>query len=393
MITFEDIKAVPLPPNILVPEDENIKNSILQTVLKLANNQNVLSQEQPTKKNDIPYANPNDKYHDYYMYYMKRFPKASDNDNKEYAAKKKKNPQTPAEPYPFVFSTYNERIPPRDLEIIKTTAVFCIINEDIDYISKLQTLYKDDPTFQFLDPSHSLYQVFTSFINQYKQLTAGEYGLLCALGDDHIHTIMKRAFERSRYKEFTETMKEQQQYAFEKMKIKFAAFEWHDYNLVGSFTIDEQDLEKELQPALDFDKMYSSSLTKEFKDIFTDMTPKTTSKGASEPVNKELKPRKKRQIKIKPAGEMRINRNTESTHNTTKKIECPITHKLIHEDKLERHLQILLTDPNYKEEREQYKAKYNLTNITSQGVYENIKRVLDKNSQNDEQARKKQKSK
>ncbi|AAS54017.2 AFR645Wp [Eremothecium gossypii ATCC 10895] len=364
MLSLQNLRDVQIPSNIRVPNDKETQTQICTNVLEGLQQTSIKQTNRKTNDQNM------DAYSEYYNFLLNHFsptPTTTENNGpiKEQASQTKKHARevVPQLPYPFVFTTYKEYIPAHELAIIKKTALVCVINEQYNYLQELRRRKENDPLFQFLKSSHSLNETFTAFINQYKQLKSGEYGLQTKLGSDYKYTVIKRAYQRSQHNEYSKIIRNEQKSILEKMKIKFAATDWKTHHLMGTFTIEDSDYTKPIPTPLNFDKILRTPITKSFDDLFNN--------GSEE----KQKPKKKKNIKIKSAGETRLKRSNEST-NTSNLIRCPITNKLIPEDKFERHIQILLTDPAYKQEKEKYKATHKLTNLTYENVYHNIKRVL-----------------
>ncbi|GMF05275.1 unnamed protein product [Ambrosiozyma monospora] len=106
----------------------------------------------------------------------------------------------------------------------------------------------------------------------------------------------------------------------------------------------------------------------------------------------------RRGMKIKPQGETRQQhlraKKAESftataTGNNERMLKCPLTNKMIPESQFQQHINILLRDPKYKEEKQRYEAKFKYgSNITTDQIYENIKRLADDNGGSDSKRRK-----
>lgn len=95
-------------------------------------------------------------------------------------------------------------------------------------------------------------------------------------------------------------------------------------------------------------------------------------------------------MKIRSYGETRFKRGQQSQGE--KLVECPITGKLIPESNFERHMQILLRDPKYKQEKLNYESKIKNSNLSTSEVVNNIKNLFKpKNNGDRENSTKRQK--
>lgn len=296
------------------------------------------------------------------------------------AIKQTETRSRPSNPYPFVFSTFDRNVPKRDLEIIKTTALYCVVNEQYNYMETLREKCGDNPTLTFLDPNHPLNDTFTTFINQYKQVALKDFGKLIDLGKYHKFTVLKRSFQRAEYEEYSQKLQVEQKKNHDRFKLKFSAYDWENFELIGSidFTDDEN---SEFAPPLSFEDLHLRSLQKAQIKTFAGKVALSSLPQNQPNVNErdgeQSKLKRKSKIKIRAAGETRLKQRNQprDTSGATKLVECPITHRMIPEDNFDRHIQVLLSDPNYSREREEYESKNNITNLTLESVHQNIKRL------------------
>ncbi|GME86063.1 unnamed protein product [[Candida] boidinii] len=71
--------------------------------------------------------------------------------------------------------------------------------------------------------------------------------------------------------------------------------------------------------------------------------------------------------------------------NGEKLLRCPISNQLIPESKFAQHIQILLRDPRYKDEKRKYELKYKYSNdYSGDQIYENIKNLVNDDKQNED---------
>lgn len=415
MVDLENLRLLKVPVEISVPQDESVLETVLKTTGYVLRN-GAAFEERLRANEDAKFAfvKPGNEYHDYYQYLLRSAgyaselaPSRSDSekhttdehiaDERTSDRQRSPNNSLPREPYPFVFSSYNKGVSPRDLAVIKTTAAFCAANKDADCVVALKHRYAEDKQFGFLNPEHSLNQTFISFVNQYTQILSGELGPLTELGEDYKKTILQRSFQRAEYQEFSLELKASRKRLLEAHKIKFAAVDWENFTVVGTFALDDTQDGDVLPAPVSFAELSCRALDAGELELFAGNEAALQGTGAEETPEAGPKPsknKKKKSIKIKAAGETRLKRsNAQAEANPRpKQIECPITHRMVPEEKFDRHLQILLSDPNYKEEREKYEAKHKLTNLTTDEVYQNIKRIArDQNAPTTgEQAHKKQ---
>lgn len=397
------------PVGIKIPGDDELKDSVWKTAHYVARNGHQF--EEKLHGDRFSFLQEDDEYNDYYRFLVSSF-EATNNKGKQDMAEDDYQGEVereealpldsiPQNPYLFVFSTYDKNVSQMSLKIMKTTALYCIANEENEYLNLLRERYREEEIFAFLKPDHPLNPVFTGFINQYKQIISREFGPLTDLGKDFKLTLMRRCFKRAEYEEYALAMKEEQRQVYEKFKLKFSAYDWSSFKIIGKIAFSEEDQTKKLPEPLDFVSLSFKSLQKQTPDAFLtsniEISSQTENNSNGHDDTTKAKLKKKPKMKIKAAGETRLKRDAfeaSSKTENSKFIECPITHKMIPEHKFDKHIQILLSDPNYLKEREQFKAKHKLTNLTYEGVHENIKRLAKINTDhnNKEQSSKRQKT-
>lgn len=333
-----------VPEEIPIPEDKSLKENIIKTASYVRQHGHPFIEK---LKNDdrFSFTNPEDIYYQYFQYIL-------NNSTDKFVA--------PKEPYQFSFTNYDRNLPPRDLEIIKTAAAFCVANEDLNYLEKMREQFVRNPQFGFLNPDHPLNETFIQFINQYKQVKqntstppAFDYS-----NKDYKSLVLRRCFQRAEYEEYAKELEDEKKQASWLQKIQFSAYDWTSFKVVHTIELSNTDNEP-----LNFDELSLRRINKTSEiPLFN---------GEESSTNTEATKNKKR--KVKAAGETRMKKRKAGDNN--KEIQCPITHNMIPEDKFDKHLQILLGDPHYKTEREKYKEKHKLTNLSSNEVFENIKNI------------------
>ncbi|SJM87580.1 uncharacterized protein ZBIST_3769 [Zygosaccharomyces bailii] len=334
------------PHNLNLPigkENESLKEAITKTASYVKEHGTII--EEKLKNDDnFSFINPEHEYYEYYQYI------------KDHVTPQ---PSVPKEPYSFSFMSYDKNISLKDLEIIKTTAAFCVANEKTNYLDELKKEFDEDSQLSFLKAEHPLNSIFVQFINQYKQIKNNALGppLFNYENSDYKSTILRRSFQRAEYYEYSKEAENQKKQLTFLRKVQFAAFDWTNFNLVGKAYLKDTD-----KVPLDFAELSLKKIDKTSRLDFFDEKDSNN--------NNERKGKKR---KLRAAGETRLKKKKIETE--VREIECPITHKMIPEDRFDRHLQILLGDPDYSAEREKFKAQHKISNLSSDGVFENIKRL------------------
>lgn len=311
---------------------------------------------------------PGDENYELYQQALsqERSSRASEDENFEQIGRREK----PEEPYVFSFSNYDENITQRDLEIIKLAAAYCVANENSNYLEKMRQEFAEDELLAFLNPDHALNYTFVQFVNQYKQVKNNSLGppFFDWREGDYKFEILQRSFQRAEFNVHNKESRAKKDKVLSLQKIQFAAFDWTNFKVVNKVTLATSDA-SDLPAPLDFEQLALKRLKKsDMVNIFDKLEAEEAKKGS-----------KSKKRKLKAAGATRLKMGKTATdvegEGNLRYIKCPITNKLIPEDKFDKHLQVLLADPHYKVEREKFEAKHKLSNLSSTEVYENIKRV------------------
>ncbi|SCU95952.1 LAFA_0G03378g1_1 [Lachancea sp. 'fantastica'] len=354
----------------LEPEDSETRASIVKTAEYVKRN----GKEFEAKLNveQFPFLQESNEYHGFYIGLLGH---TQSEENTELLEKPPVTAKesSPVAPHSFVFSTTDRNVPKRDLEIVKKTALMCVLNEKHDFLNTLRTKASEHPLLGFLNPRHPLNETFTSFINQYKQVASKEFELGSLFVEQGQMGFLKRCFERAKYMEYSERIEVQEAATQERLKLRFFSYAWDNFEILGKV---ELGLDDDYAKPLEFDLLRQKTLqhSSTSSTFAVHSTISSTASVDTTVAEKETKPKKKSKMKIRAAGETRIKQKGGNT-GTQPMIECPITHKMIPEVDFDKHIQVLLSDPNYTKERHEYEAKNNISNLTLESVHQNVKRL------------------
>lgn len=270
-------------------------------------------------------------------------------------------------------------VPPistQDAEAIKLAAMFVARNGP-SYTQALlnhQRKTGNKHQFGFLVRSHSLHPVFQKFVKQYELLikyNEGDGDAATTL--DRIHQpakLFERAWARAQVIQKSKDTLEAQQKAEQQKQLHYASIDWQDFVLVGRVRFDAVDEVKELAVPLEREALVYRSLQARASELKLETA---SVEKAPEPIKEA--PTQLAGMKIRAAGESRLRKK--AAVNT---ITCPLTNQAVPEDKFDEHLRVLLRDPRYKEQQDNYLRKNftYATNLTTDQVYDNIKRLARK---------------
>lgn len=147
----------------------------------------------------------------------------------EAAAPEPEEPQGPAEPPEFHFSARMPNISAQDLDVVRITALF-VAKNGRSFMTALSQRETRNYQFDFLRPTHSLYQFFSRLVDQYTELLRAS-GLEGGGGkaeqerikelnhniEDRFH-VLERAKQRGEWAKFQEQQKQQKEEEDEKEK-------------------------------------------------------------------------------------------------------------------------------------------------------------------------------
>ncbi|RLV93288.1 Pre-mRNA-splicing factor [Spathaspora sp. JA1] len=288
-----------------------------------------------------------------------------------------------------------------DLDIIKTTALYIAHNgtDKIPGLLEHETKLNNRAQFEFLNSSHSLNKLFQTYISQYKKVIQ----LFIKQDGEEEHQLPKlankfdiltTAYDRAQYISQNKVEEKNQQQRKQDQQIHYASIDWQDFVLVAKMDFDDIDQVQELSVPLTRDELVTRSLEAKSREVelakVEVVVPKEEQKEEVDDNDDQEDaaisvPGPFKGMKIKAAGASRLKKSTVAKSQESK-IKCPITGKLIPESEFDNHLKSLLRDPRYKQEQENY-IKKNFTyasNITTDQVYENIKRLVRKRTDSDE---------
>lgn len=377
-----------LPSDVKLPPTD-IKQTIEKTVAYVIKNGKSFEERllNNNKTDKFNFIKPDNEYHSYYKWNLDTL---QDQDNRSSNESHDDQDIIITTPRKLSFLIDLPVISKHDLDIIKTTALYIAHNgkERIPDLLNHETKHGKKAQFEFLKDSHSLNGLFQQYIDQYKSVIQ-----LYQSGDDSLQqqiqprqdkfSMLTEAYDRAQYIKQNKVQEKKAQEVVRERQLFYALIEWQDFTLVAKVDFDAIDEVQELSVPLKRDDLIKRSLEAKSKEVElpkvsvpTKHSPKLEEPNEVEDITTAV-PGPFKGMKIKPAGTSRLKKSASSNGNS---IKCPITGKLIPETEFDNHLRTLLRDPKYKKEQDNY-IKKNFTyasNITTDQVYENIKRLVKK---------------
>lgn len=364
-----------------------------------------------------------DPYHEYYKALLEG-KEVTESEGKP--SKINKEVEIISQPDAFLFQTELPPVSNYDLDVIKLTAQYiaCNSTKHIDQIQRYMNKRGKRSQFAFLSPKHSLHLLFRDYCKQYLTIieidkvkregqeqsdkTDEVFQYVDKLINSSPQNLFERAYRRAAHDKRHKLERKLQESEDRKQQVQYALIDWQDFTFVAKINFNAVDEVTELAvPLLREDVMYRSLLAKSKEIQLETAGPREETKGSeeNEGVANDLETKVEAQgtkntgievksgtgsgsvpkgMKIRAAGESRLKRKQKATERT---IECPITGEQVPEQEFDHHLKVLLRDPKYKEQQDNFVRK-NFTyesNLTTDQVYENIKRLVRKRGLSEEE--------
>lgn len=394
----------------------DVKETIKKTVVYVK--KNGISFEEKLLQNDpdgkFSFLKSSDAYHHIYKSLLEGEAEETTGAVSQNVEKSKK----PIQPLPLLFVTETPPISTYDLQVIKLTAQYAACNsaKQVESLQRHMDKKGNRSQFAFLNKNHSFHPIYQNYCKQYLAIIDFANGSKSTKSAEYIEELIKltpqemfqKAYERAAYEKKNKIDRKAEESETRKAQLQYALIDWQDFALVAKISFDAIDEVSELAvPLRREDVVYRSLLakSKELKlevstvkedkinatkqeekiteniEKGTPVEPVTAAETASpSPVPKGMK--------IRAAGESRLKRKgAKPAQDGERTIQCPITGQAIPELKFDNHLKVLLRDPRYKEQQDNF-VKKNFTyasNLTTDQVYENIKRLVKKRGLSEEE--------
>ena len=182
----------------------------------------------------------------------------------------------------------------------------------------------------------------------------------------HPDDIFESAYRRAHYNKQHKAELQNEKKVEEQKKLAYTSIDWQDFAIVGQIEFDAVDEVRELAIPLRREDLIYRSLESKQKELDlakAKAQPKyesqdTTPERSETEVAKHPKPKG---MKIRAAGDSRLKnkskRNNSAASDMAGHIKCPITGKFIPELQFDNHLKVLLRDPRYKEQQDNFVRK------------------------------------
>lgn len=265
---------------------------------------------------------------------------------------------------------YTVRLPEgiswEELDIIKLVALF-VARCGKSFLQGLSSREMNNPQFNFLRPTHSMFTCFTQLADSYSKVLMPSKDMTEKLRESVVDmtTILERCLHRLEWESLQERVKQKAEDEIEEERQLMQIIDWHDFSVVE--TIDFAD-DEVLPPPMTLEEVRKSKVVSTMEEeeivepgmeVEMDMDEeevRLVEEGMK--VNDEPEPLM-RIVKNWKRPEERIPAETDHF----KFVVSPITRELIPINEMSEHIRISLIDPKFKEQREKMFAKIRETTL------------------------------
>ncbi|KAK8993665.1 hypothetical protein V6N11_007891 [Hibiscus sabdariffa] len=276
-----------------------------------------------------------------------------------------------------------EGITGEELDIIKLTAQFVARNGK-SFLTGLTSREINNPQFNFLRPTHSMFTFFTELADAYSKVLMPPKGLTEKLSKSVVDmtTVLERCLHRLEWERSQEQARQKAEDEIEQERMQMAMIDWHDFVVVE--TIDFADDEDEdLPPPMTIEEvirrskvstMEEDEIVEPGKEVEMEMDEEEVQlvEEGMRAASIEENDGEKKDVRAneEPEPPMRIVKNWKrpeeripAERDPTKFVVSPITGELIPINEMSEHMRISLIDPKYKEQKERMFAKIRETTL------------------------------
>lgn len=312
-----------IPDSIIIPPPD-IKTIVDKTADFVA--RNGIAFEEKLKENEkanpkFTFLFPQDAYNCYYQWKISFF-----KDNKEEIVVPEKPQPVPQvqvlqAPPQFQFLCDVPPISPRDYDIMKTTALFAAKNPK--FTSLLKTKEKRS-AFDFLKSTHPLNAFFSKLVVQYQKIISQTF-----LKAKSKRELLEQITNRVQYAQWLESQRKKAVEERDKERISFATIDWHDFVVVESIDVTDQDQETDLPPPTTLVELQKATM--------------------------ELR---RKNLKLGELDVVRKRRKQEETQI------CPRCGEHVPLSEIEEHVRIELLDPKWSQQKKTFENLHRESNLT-----------------------------
>eukprot|EP00923_Selenidium_pygospionis_P002326 GHVN01003584.1.p1 GENE.GHVN01003584.1~~GHVN01003584.1.p1 ORF type:complete len:587 (+),score=130.50 GHVN01003584.1:97-1857(+) len=302
-------------------------------------------------------------------------------------------------PHPYIAAV--------DMDVIKLTAQFVARNGQ-KFLVGLTQRERNNPQFDFIKPTHGLFNYFTALVDAYTKCLLPEPTVIERLKKNasSFNSIVDRCVARSKWEGEQEKQKRDVETREEEERQHMQAIDWHDFIVVGTieFTAEDENLElarpidfsSETRPppvplsmsasqaVIDKDRLIKDDMEMEIDEmeeasklaaapqlgpinaaattsvvslpsISTALSPPPPSAPSPPQPPPPQEPKEMDIIPIAPEPDVVIRKGYVRPSRRSRvdgMQKCPITGQMVRADDMSSHLKILLLDPQWKDQKD-----------------------------------------
>lgn len=264
----------------------------------------------------------------------------------------------PHEPQPLDFSiVHPSGISALDFDIMRLTAQYTAANGR-DFLAGIAQREQRNPQFDFLKPTHMLFNYFTSLVDSYSKILAPSSDLKAKLRESSSAlAALKTAVNRWDWNRIEgEKRKNSEQEADEERKA-YQSIDWFDFIVVETIDFPEDELLEGTVPKQPLPSGVQAPAHAPLKTQSVNVPPPPPSRPTT-----SILPLADQDMDMDmDDGDLKvvsnyIPRTAQSTSSTLMMVD-PISGKAIPADKVEDHMRVQLIDPSYKVQQKRFQEK------------------------------------
>lgn len=388
---------------VMITPPSPIRETIDKTVGYVKKNGVSFEKKLKDSQSDGKFAflDPDHKYHQYYKSQLE-----GENDTPAQTTQQGQLNQEEApikEPAQRHFLTDLPPLSAYDLDVLKLTALYVAVNtpKHADALYKSMERKGNRSQFAFMNKGHSLQLLFQIYVDQYKRIVkmmdsnSEESKEWTKSTDGDQQALFQRAYDRAVFEKKNKIEQVNRETDEKNRQLYYALIDWQDFELVSNAMFTAVDEVSELPAPVSRDdivyrtlqaKSEGLELQKQAEEQQSQEKAENPEKQGNQNQNTPLEKHQAapKGMKVRAAGESRLKRKKDTKSDT---ITCPITGKQIPESQFDNHLKTLLRDPRYQQQQDNYIKKNfgHASNLTSDQVYENVKRLVRKRNISEEE--------
>lgn len=241
-----------------------------------------------------------------------------------------------------------------DMDILKLTAQFVARNGQ-KFLMGLTDRESKNPQFDFLKPTHALFEYFTSLVEAYSRCLLPKREDITKLQQNIVskESILQRCLDKFHYENQKIKARKPKEQIEEEERQQMTMIDWHDFVVVETIELNDNE---ELPPPSE------PSLVHTLDSGYTKLEEDGKRRGRE---SLDTGRRKKRQVDT--------GIGTDISNYTQK---CPICGNMIPVDDFPDHIKLEMLDPAYKRQKEEARIKEKQTVYASSNeIFKNLKNL------------------